>query len=186
MKTEQRALTGWGRTAPTVGTLVRATADELSSDAGLSATVGARGAIARGLGRSYGDSAQNGGGVVVKLVPGADPIRVDHDAGLAHVDGGVSLDVLLREIVPQGWFVPVTPGTRFVTVGGSVASDIHGKNHHADGSFGAHCTRLVMLMADGSHRSITPGSDPDLWWATIGGMDLVVSLSQLRLQCTIG
>jgi len=182
VKTEQRALTGWGRTAPTVGTLVRATADELSSDAGLSATVGARGAIARGLGRSYGDSAQNGGGVVVKLVPGADPIRLDHDAGLAHVDGGVSLDVLLREIVPQGWFVPVTPGTRFVTVGGSVASDIHGKNHHADGSFGAHCTRLGMLMADGSHRSITPGSDPDLWWATIGGMGLTGLITDVTFR----
>ncbi len=182
METEQRALTGWGRTAPTVATLVRATADELRTDAGLSATVGARGAIARGLGRSYGDPAQNGGGAVIELLPGSDPIRIDPEAGLAHVDAGVSLDVLLRDMVPKGWFVPVTPGTRFVTVGGSVASDIHGKNHHADGSFGAHCTRLGMLMADGSHRSITPDSDPDLWWATIGGMGLTGLITDVSFR----
>ena len=85
-------------------------------------------------------------------------------------------------MVPQGWFVPVTPGTRFVTVGGSVASDIHGKNHHADGSFGAHCTRLGMLMADGSHRSITPESDPDLWWATVGGMGLTGLITDVSFR----
>ncbi len=171
METEQRSLTGWGRTAPTVSTLVRATADELASG-GLDAVVDGRGAIARGLGRCYGDSAQNGGGAVIELQPGSDPIRVDTENGIAHVDAGVSLDTLLREIVPKGWFVPVTPGTRFVTVGGAVASDIHGKNHHVDGSFGAHVVRLGMLMADGSRRDVTPATDPDLWWATIGGMGL--------------
>lgn len=171
MDTEQRTLTGWGRTAPTVSTLVRATAEELQ-DGGLERVVDGRGAIARGLGRSYGDPAQNGGGAVIELQPGDDPIRLDPESGVAHVDAGVSLDALLREIVPHGWFVPVTPGTRFVTVGGAVASDIHGKNHHADGSFGAHVLGLDMLMADGSYRSITPASDTDLWWATIGGMGL--------------
>jgi decaprenylphospho-beta-D-ribofuranose 2-oxidase len=172
VETEQRAFTGWGRTAPSVATLVRATAEELSSDHGLHAILNGRGAIARGLGRSYGDPAQNGGGTVIELMPGDQPMRVDTAAGVAHVDAGVSLDTLLREIVPQGWFVPVTPGTRFVTVGGAVASDIHGKNHHLDGSFGAHVNRLGMLMADGTRRSITQASDPDLWWATIGGMGL--------------
>lgn len=172
VESEQRALTGWGRTAPTVATLVRATADELATDDRLKSLAEGRGAIARGLGRSYGDPAQNGGGAVIELQPGRDPIRIDADAGIAHVDAAVSLDVLLRDIVPKGWFVPVTPGTRFVTVGGAVAADIHGKNHHADGSFGAHCTRLGMLMADGTSRSITPESDPALWWATIGGMGL--------------
>ncbi|MFK7919523.1 MAG: FAD-binding protein [Ilumatobacter sp.] len=172
MESEQRTLTGWGRTAPTVAELVRATADELAT-AGSLARLGAdRGVIARGLGRSYGDPAQNGGGSVVELVAGNDPIRIDASSGVATVDAGVSLDQLLRHVVPLGWFVPVTPGTRFVTVGGAVASDIHGKNHHADGSFGAHCTALTMLMADASVRTITPSSDPELWWATIGGMGL--------------
>jgi decaprenylphospho-beta-D-ribofuranose 2-oxidase len=182
VETEQRAFTGWGRTAPSAATLVRATSDELSGESALSSIVGTRGAIARGLGRSYGDPAQNGGGAVIELVPGADPIRIDSRAGLAHVDAGVSLDVLLREMVPSGWFVPVTPGTRFVTVGGAVACDIHGKNHHADGSFGAHCTRLGMLMADGSHRSITPEQDPALWSATIGGMGLTGLITDVSFR----
>jgi len=172
VEAEQRALTGWGRTAPTVASVVSATADEIIADAGLGSVSGQRGIIARGLGRSYGDPAQNGGGSVITLEPGSDPIRIDAGNGLAHVDAGVSLDMLLRHIVPLGWFVPVTPGTRFVTVGGAVASDIHGKNHHADGSFGAHCTSMQILLADGSHRTITPESDSDLWWATIGGMGL--------------
>lgn len=172
MESVQRALTGWGRTAPTVATHVRATAQEVCAGDTLAQLAEARGAIARGLGRSYGDPAQNGGGSVIELVPGADPIRIDAHAGVATVDAGVSLDRLLREIVPLGWFVPVSPGTRFVTVGGAVASDIHGKNHHADGSFGSHCTSLTMLMADGTVRAITPQADAELWWATIGGMGL--------------
>ncbi|MEP1122533.1 MAG: FAD-binding oxidoreductase [Ilumatobacter sp.] len=180
MESEQRALTGWGRTAPSVATLVRASADDVRS--GLGELVGERGLIARGLGRSYGDPAQNGGGTVVELQPGEDPIRIDSSTGIARVDAGVSLDRLLREIVPLGWFVPVTPGTRFVTVGGAVASDIHGKNHHADGSFGAHCTELTMLLADGSIHSVTPTSDPDLWWATIGGMGLTGLILDVSFQ----
>lgn len=182
MESEQRVLTGWGRTAPTVATVVRATADELCSEAGLSSIVGARGAIARGLGRSYGDPAQNGGGAVIELLPGSAPIRLDADAGIAHVDAGVSLDALLREIVPRGWFVPVTPGTRFVTVGGAVASDIHGKGHHADGSFGAHVIRMGLLLADGTRRSITAADEPDLWWATIGGMGLTGVITDVSFR----
>ncbi len=180
MESEQRALTGWGRTAPSVATLVRATADDVRE--GLGGLIADRGVIARGLGRSYGDPAQNGGGTVIELQPGEDPIHIDSATGIARVDAGVSLDRLLREIVPLGWFVPVTPGTRFVTVGGAVASDIHGKNHHADGSFGAHCTSLTMLFADGSVRSITPASDPDLWWATIGGMGLTGLILDVSFQ----
>lgn len=172
MKSEQLALTGWGRTAPSVARVVDATSDELSVDALAELAGHGRGVIARGLGRSYGDPAQNGGGTVIRLAPGADAIRIDSAASVVHVDAAVSLDVLLREIVPQGWFVPVTPGTRFVTVGGAVASDIHGKNHHADGSFGAHVLSLGMLLADGSRRTITPETDADLFWATIGGMGL--------------
>jgi decaprenylphospho-beta-D-ribofuranose 2-oxidase len=126
--------------------------------------------IARGLGRAYGDSAQNGGGSVIRLAPG--PIHLDAVNGTVTLGAGVSLDELLRHIVPRGWFVPVTPGTRFVTIGGAIASDIHGKNHHADGSFGAHVSAMTLLMADGSLRAITATQDPELWWATIGGMGL--------------
>ncbi|HUS41633.1 MAG TPA: FAD-binding oxidoreductase [Ilumatobacteraceae bacterium] len=169
MRTTRRELCGWGRTSPSVADLVDASADELTADlvSGLGA---ARGAIARGLGRAYGDPAQNGGGVVVRLAPG--PIHLDAASGTVRVGAGVSLDELMRHIVPRGWFVPVTPGTRFVTIGGAIASDIHGKNHHADGSFGAHVERLTLFTADGAHRVVSPNDEPELWWATLGGMGL--------------
>lgn len=169
MRSRQLELSGWGRTAPSAATVVDADADEL--DAGfLEALAEPRGIIARGMGRAYGDAAQNGGGTVVRLAPG--PILLDPRAGTVQVGAGVSLDELLRHVVPRGFFVPVSPGTRFVTVGGAIASDIHGKNHHADGTFGAHVDAMTMLLADGTRRTITSASDPLLWWATIGGMGL--------------
>ncbi len=175
-------LTGWGCTAPSVATLVDASAQELTAPGALDRLAGSRGVIARGLGRSYGDPAQNGGGTVVRLAPSDEPIRLDVTSRSVTVDASVSLDGLLREIIPQGWFVPVTPGTRFVTIGGAIASDIHGKGHHVDGSFGRHVTEMSMLLADGEVRTVTPSSDPDLWWATIGGM----GLTGIILRATFG
>jgi len=162
-------LTGWGRTAPSVALLVDAADTELDATS-LAELATSRGIIARGLGRAYGDSAQNGGGSVVQLRPG--PIVLDVARGEVTAGGGVGFDELLRHLVPRGWFVPVTPGTRFITVGGAVASDIHGKNHHVDGSFGAHLRSMTLLTADGERSAITAASDPALWWATIGGMGL--------------
>ncbi len=169
MRSRQLELSGWGRTAPSAATVVDADADELDAEL-LEALAEPRGIIARGMGRAYGDAAQNGGGTVVRLAPG--PILLDPRAGTVQVGAGVSLDELLRHVVPRGFFVPVSPGTRFVTVGGAIASDIHGKNHHADGTFGAHVDAMTMLLADGTRRTITSVSDPLLWWATIGGMGL--------------
>ena len=90
----------------------------------------------------------------------------------ATVGAGVSIDELLEVIVPRGYFVPVTPGTRFVTIGGAIASDIHGKNHHADGSFGDHVVRIRLMLADTTIVELGPDRDPELFWATIGGMGL--------------
>lgn len=137
-----------------------------------------RGVLARGLGRSYNDAAQNGGGRIVALVERE--IRPPTADGVMEVDASTSLDALLRFIVPRGWFVPVTPGTRFVTIGGAVASDVHGKNHHVHGSFGDHITRLEMVLADGTLQVLDRTSP--VFFATLGGMGLTGIISRVRLQ----
>jgi decaprenylphospho-beta-D-ribofuranose 2-oxidase len=131
-----------------------------------------RGVVARGLGRSYGDAAQNAGGVVLDMTGATAPIVVDAERGLVTASGGTSLDAVLREILPRGWFVPVTPGTRYVTIGGAVAADIHGKNHHVDGSWMDHVTALTLALPGGETRVVSPSDDAPVFWATAGGMGL--------------
>ena len=164
---DRQLLTGWGRTSATSANVESVGADGL-------ATIewGSRGAITRGLGRAYGDPAQNGGGTVIRLKPSANPVWIDTVGGTATVDAGVSFDELLRRIVPHGFFVPVTPGTRFITIGGAIASDVHGKGHHSDLTFGHHVRSLDIVLADGSERTIGPDTESDLFWATVGGMGL--------------
>jgi decaprenylphospho-beta-D-ribofuranose 2-oxidase len=173
----RRPLSGWGRTSPSVAAVHPA-----GDDADLSRAVagaGPRGILARGLGRSYGDAAQNAGGVVVDMTARHRVLSVDDATGLVRVEAGVSLDRLMRLLLPRGLFVPVSPGTRQVTVGGAIAADIHGKNHHVDGSFGQHVSSLDLLVADGSVRTLTPESA--LFWATVGGM----GLTGLVLRATV-
>lgn len=133
MPEHSSSLTGWGRTAPTVAHVVEAGAAEV---AGVIATAGARGVIARGLGRSYGDAAQNAGGTVLLPVTGTIRIERRADDVVVLAAAGTSLHELMVRLLSERLFVTVTPGTRYVTVGGAVAADIHGKNHHRDGSFG--------------------------------------------------
>ena len=169
-----RLLTGWGCTPASAGTIVRRRSADRTGLADLVRNLPARGAIARGLGRSYGDSAQNGGGLAIRLDDEIAPGTIEFDVAAATMTaaGGVSIDKVLRAGIPRGLFVPVSPGTRFVTVGGSIASDIHGKNHHVDGTFGSHVRRLTLLLADGSTVDIGPDRQPELFWATVGGMGL--------------
>jgi len=164
-------LTGWGRTSPSRASIVRPSSTEQVSEVIRSA--GPRGVLARGLGRSYGDAAQSGGAQVFDMTQ-MRSFDVDIDAGTVTADAGASVDDLLRSIVPAGFFVPVTAGTRFVTIGGAIAADIHGKNHHVEGSFGAHVTRMRVVDGSGEVRDLAP-DDPttaDLFWATVGGMGL--------------
>lgn len=143
---------------------------------------GGQGIALRGLGRAYGDAAQNGGGLVMQMQDDIGLVRLDEANGIVHTPGGLSLDELLRFLVPKGFFVPVTPGTRFVTVGGAVASDIHGKNHHVDGSFGSHVERLSLLIASGEVVELSPHEDPELFWATIGGMGLTGAILDVSFR----
>lgn len=176
---EPTLLHGWGRTARTAATVHPVT--EAAQAAALVGSVGSRGLIARGLGRSYGDAAQNAGGLVLDMTALDSRIDLDPVAGTVTCDAGVSLDVLLRGLLPLGWFVPVTPGTRQVTLGGAVAADVHGKNHHRDGSLGRHVRSLDLLTGDGEVRTIGPDLSPDLFWATTGGMGLTGVILRITL-----
>ena len=179
---ERRLLSGWGRTAPTAADVVAPpSADEVAE---LVRAAGPRGVVARGLGRSYGDPAQNAGGRVLDLRGLDRVLQVDLPGARIQVEAGASLDALLHLLLPLGLFVPVTPGTRNVTVGGAIAADVHGKDHHVSGSFGDAVESLDLLVADGSVRTVSPHSDPDLFWATVGGMGLtgVVLSAVLRMR----
>lgn len=172
----KHVLHGWGRTAPSVADVVSPTSEaDVITHLATSAHV-----IARGLGRSYGDAAQLGGGLVLdnRSLRGISPVDAD---GLVTVGAGVSIDELLSVTMPLGWFVPVTPGTRQVTMGGAVAADVHGKGHHKDGSFGNHVRSMRLVTPIGA-RTVTPEQDADLFWATMGGMGLTGVVTEITLQ----
>jgi FAD/FMN-containing dehydrogenase len=130
------------------------------------------GKLAIGLRRSYGDSCLNSGGALVDMTGLDRLIAFDPVSGRLRGEAGLSLSDAIRHIVPHGWFLPTTPGTRFVTLGGAVANDVHGKNHHMAGTFGSSVTALGMLRGDGCRVTATPTIEPDLFRATIGGLGL--------------
>ncbi len=173
-----RRLAGWGRTSPIVSAVTR----PLCVDDVVRSLAGARHVVARGMGRSYGDAAQCSGGLTVD-VTGLDHIgEVDEATGTIQVEGGANLHELMKRIVPAGWFVGATPGTRYVSVGGAIAADVHGKNHHRDGGFARHVVEMTIVTPTGV-ETVSPDADPELFWATAGGMGLtgVVVRATLRL-----
>lgn len=130
----------------------------------------ANGAIARGLGRCYGDSSL--APTILSSERMDKMLAFDGATGALTCQAGVSLADILEVFVPRGWFLPVTPGTKFVTVGGAIAADVHGKNHHKSGSFGDHVSTMDVMLADGSVVTCSPTSHADLFETTCGGMGL--------------
>jgi decaprenylphospho-beta-D-ribofuranose 2-oxidase len=179
-ETTARLVSGWGRTARTRSNVVAAGAVR-DIRAGL-ASAGPRGVLARGLGRSYGDVAQNAGGSILDMTGLSAVEDVDVERGHVTVAGGTSIDRLLRELVPQGWFVPVTPGTRFATIGGAIANDVHGKNHHRDGSIGDHVESIRLVTASGDVMDIAPGTPEEAFEATVGGIGLTGIIAEATLR----
>jgi decaprenylphospho-beta-D-ribofuranose 2-oxidase len=150
--------------------------------AGLVKGGSASGVIARGLGRSYNNAAQNDGGLVVSTAGMGDVLAFDAEGGVVTCEAGISLERLMVRFLPAGWFVPVTPGTRQVTVGGAIAADVHGKNHHAAGSFMRHVRSFDLMLAGGDVRTVTPEGDPELFWGTAGGMGLTGIVLRATVQ----
>jgi len=177
--TAAHLLTGWGLTAATSARVLPL--GDAGATAELLRTGADRGILARGLGRSYGDAAQNAGGTVLDGPAGDRLLEIDTKTATARVAAGVSIDALLRRLVPLGFFVPVTPGTRFVTVGGAIAADVHGKNHHRDGSFAGHVRSLVLATPTGV-VTVGPDRDADLYWATAGGMGLTGAIVEATVS----
>lgn len=179
----EQALGGWGN-HPVERCLVSrpSSVEELQE---LVTGGGLRDYIPRGLGRSYGDPAINGGRGVILQTRRNRFLAFDEANGLLECEAGASIEEIIHHLMPRGWFVPTSPGTKYVTIGGAIAADIHGKNHHADGSFGSHVEQIQLLLADGSIVEVGPeGPRRDLFWATVGGMGLtgIILSAKVRLR----
>lgn len=138
--------------------------------------------LPHGLGRSYGDVALNAGERLIVTTSLDRFIRFDAQAGLIEAEAGVTLEDIIRVALPRGWFLPTTPGTRYVTLGGAIANDVHGKNHHRAGTFGCWVRELELARSDGSVTRCSPEESPELFAATIGGMGLTGLITRATLQ----
>jgi decaprenylphospho-beta-D-ribofuranose 2-oxidase len=172
-------LSGWGANLRSSCILV-----EPETPAQVSARLDRQGSLARGLGRSYGDAALNAGKLVLGLEHMDRYLAFDPESGRLTCEAGVSLARIIQDFVPRGWFPMITPGTRFVTVGGCIASDVHGKAHHAQGSFSVCVDSMTVLLASGEVVVASREQNSDLFWGTFGGMGLlgIVLTATLRLR----
>ena len=175
-------LTGWGRIAPTTAELAAPASDAEAAALLRRPRPGGGAVIPRGLGRSYNNAAQSAGGLVLSTARLNTIVSLDSATGVAVCEAGVSLEQLMVAGLPAGWFVPVSPGTRQVTIGGAIAADVHGKNHHVAGSFASHVTSFDLLTPDGEEKTVTP--DGELFWVTAGGMGLtgLITRATVRLK----
>ncbi len=138
--------------------------------------------LGAGLGRSYGDSGLNPDGRLICARAVDRFMALDLGQGVLRAEAGASLDDVLRLVTPHGWFLPTTPGTRFVTLGGAVANDVHGKNHHRAGSFGCHVRALGLIRSDRGPVELSPERESQLFYATLGGLGLTGFIEWVELQ----
>ena len=175
-------VTSWGRVARARHTI----AEPSFLDETPAAVAQGSAALGYGLGRSYGDVCLNGDGTLIRTRRLDRVIAADWETGVVRAEAGVSLDEVLRLCVPRGWFLPVTPGTKFVTLGGAVANDVHGKNHEEAGTFGCHVRRLGLLSSSGEMLDIGPeGEHAALFAATVGGLGLTGLILWVELQLAL-
>ncbi len=177
---ETKALSGWGRYPVESCHVFR---PEKRSE--VAATLGSGlepSYISRGLGRSYGDAALNENTGVIGHGQLNRFLAFDASTGVLECESGVSLAEIIQYFLPRGWFLPVTPGTKFVTVGGAIAADIHGKNHHKDGSFSNFVRDFQLLVPTGEVLLCSPTSHAEIFWATVGGMGLTGAILTARLD----
>lgn len=140
--------------------------------------------LGAGLRRSYGDSGLNPEGGIIDMTCVDRILQFDGARRLLRAEAGLSFNSLLQLIVRQGFFLPVTPGTRYVTLGGAVANDVHGKNHHRNGSIGRWIRRLSLLRSNGEELQLSPSENPELFAATIGGLGLTGLITWVELELT--
>jgi len=171
-------LSSWGRLSSTPHHVVRL--DDAEQVATILNTTAP--GIARGLGRSYGDVALNPGGTVWETTGMDRFLGFDRDKGILHCQSGLSLHDIQHVILPQGWSLPVIPGTQYVTVGGAIANDVHGKNHHRYGSFGNQVKSLTLQRSTGERLTCSPHDNHDYFHATIGGLGLTGLILDAHLQ----
>ena len=138
--------------------------------------------LAQGVGRSYGDVCLNDGGVIFSACGLKRYINFDSETGRLSCEAGVTLADILNFCVPRGWFLSITPGTKFVTVGGAIANDVHGKNHHRSGTFGNHLVQFELVRSNGERLLCSPDSNPQLFAATIGGLGLTGLITWAEIQ----
>ncbi|HUG38436.1 MAG TPA: FAD-binding oxidoreductase, partial [Candidatus Limnocylindrales bacterium] len=171
-------LSGWGRHPVRQGHVIRP--ERLALPAGAAVVV------PRGLGRAYGDAALPAArdDVVVETVRADRILAFDEASGRLRGEAGLTLEEIIRVFLPRGWFPPVTPGTKFVTIGGCVACDVHGKNHHRDGSFGRFVEAITLAIAEGGEVVCGPDRERELFHATVGGMGLTGLILDVTLRLT--
>jgi FAD/FMN-containing dehydrogenase len=138
--------------------------------------------LAYGMGRSYGDSCLNDPGHIILTRNLDHLLDFDRTTGILTAEAGVTLEEVLSISVPAGFFLPVTPGTKFVTLGGAVANDVHGKNHHIDGNFSHHVLAFELLRSDGSRLICSESSNSEFFYATIGGLGLTGLITWVKVQ----